>query len=290
MAIFSKKLRIKNGSGATQVANIYSTANEAGSNYMRATVDGQAAYISLGSTTDANRTSGRVKKTNGVTYAILVSSVPAYGYNYITWNGSFTVPSGVTKLRVTCVGGGAGGMVAYAPNYYEEDANNGTLYTYNGTQGGNTVFGSVVGNGATSAIHQYWHYSKSVGEGYTQYYYIVQRTPSYGTSGGGVYQNSDVMNGGSAVALTAYNGQVIGYAGAGGYGDGGGLSFPGASGYKVVTTVGVSPGQVIGYTIGGGGNANREGWIYQGNHNDHGVGAQSGNPGAILVEWGKGIQ
>ena len=62
MAIFSKKLRIKNSAGTTQVANIYSTASEAGSNYMRATVDGQAAYISLGSTTDANRTSGRVKK------------------------------------------------------------------------------------------------------------------------------------------------------------------------------------------------------------------------------------
>lgn len=285
MAIFSKKLRIKNTSGSTQVVNIYSTTGESGSNYMRTTVDGQAGYVTLGSTSDANRTNGRVKKTNGVTYAILVSSVPAYGYNYITWNGSFTVPSGVTKLRVTCVGGGAGGII-----WRDYEHGTGTITT-NGQNGGNTVFGSVVASGAIAAM---WKYTRTVtGSGEYEHYdtTTIQKSGSTGSQNMGVYGGTSSYPGAGAVALTNYAGTAIGYAGAGGYADGDHHPFigPGASGYKVVTTVGVSPGQVIGYSVGGGGLFSWSGGLGNGG-NSGGNGGAPGSAGAILVEWGKGIQ
>lgn len=285
MAIFSKKLRIKNTSGSTQVVNIYSTTGESGSNYMRTTVNGQAGYVTLGSTSDANRTSGRVKKTNGVTYAILVSSVPAYGYNYITWNGSFTVPSGVTKLRVTCVGGGAGGII-----WRDHEHGTGTITT-NGQNGGNTVFGSVVASGAIAAI---WKYTRTVtgsGEYVEDHTTTIQKSGSTGSQNMGVYSGFSFYSGAGAVALTNYAGTAIGYAGAGGNADGDGHPFigPGASGYKVVTTVGVSPGQVIGYSVGGGGLFSWSGGLGNGGSSG-GNGGSPGSAGAILVEWGKGIQ
>ena len=290
MAIFSKKLRIKNSAGATQVVNIYSTTGESGSNYMRATVDGQAGYISLGSTTDANRTSGRVKKTNGVTYAILTSSVPPYGYSLLISNGSFTVPSGVTKLRVTCVGGGAGAL-AYpgSPDGNESEAlvdlfGEGTTTVYSGG-GGQTSFSSIIANGAGGNSVQVRTWSRNDGEYIHHYANWINGTIGNGSIRGGHYQSFGYHGGTPGVVIKNIKGQVVHTAGTGGGGGGDGhqdtiYTITGSSGYSNINTLSVTSGQVIPYTIGTGG-ANYNLWSYA---------SENGGAGAILVEWGLGIQ
>ena len=108
MSILSQKLYIKKGS-STAACNIYSTAAEAGDKALRV----GNGYVALKDVTDANATAGRVS-INGVTYAIATQhtaavSVP-YTEKYWTDAGdyTFTVPSGVSRMRVALCGGGAG--------------------------------------------------------------------------------------------------------------------------------------------------------------------------------------
>lgn len=108
MSILSQKLYIKKGS-STAACNIYSTAAEAGDKALRV----GNGYVALKDVTDANATAGRVS-INGVTYAIATQhtaavSVP-YTEKYWTEAGShsFTVPAGITRIRVAVCGGGAG--------------------------------------------------------------------------------------------------------------------------------------------------------------------------------------
>ena len=110
MSILSQKLYIKKGS-STAACNIYSTAAEAGDKALRV----GNGYVALKPITDANATAGRVS-VGGVTYAIATkhesgggASVP---YTEKSWtdagNYSFSVPDGITRLRVALCGGGAG--------------------------------------------------------------------------------------------------------------------------------------------------------------------------------------
>lgn len=110
MSILSQKLYIKKGS-STAACNIYSTAAEAGDKALRV----GNGYVALKPITDANATAGRVS-VGGVTYAIATkhesgggASVP---YTEKSWtdagNYSFTVPAGITRIRVAVCGGGAG--------------------------------------------------------------------------------------------------------------------------------------------------------------------------------------
>lgn len=108
MSILSQKLYIKKGS-STAACNIYSTAAEAGDKALRV----GNGYVALKDVTDANATAGRVS-INGATYAIATQhtaavSVP-YTEKYWTEAGShsFTVPAGITRIRVAVCGGGAG--------------------------------------------------------------------------------------------------------------------------------------------------------------------------------------
>ena len=286
MATLAKKIYIKNSAGTQQTALIYSTTGESGVPYLSLTVDGVQGYACLVGTSDARATSGRVKRPDGNQYAIGTSGTPDYGYGYYTSNGSFTVPVGVTMLRVTCVGGGAGGII-----WQDREHGTGTITT-NGQNGGNTVFGSVVGQGAVAAVWKYTRVQTGSDE-YGTYYSTttILQTGSTGTTNCGVYGGTSSYSGGGAVPLSRIDGTVVGYAGAGGYADGDGHPFigPGASGYKKVQTIAVSPGQVIGYSIGGGGLFSWSGGLGNGG-NSGGNGGAPGNAGAILVEWGKGIQ
>lgn len=108
MSILSQKLYIKKGS-STAACNIYSTAAEAGDKALRV----GNGYVALKDVTDANATAGRVS-ISGVTYAIATQhtaavSVP-YAEKYWTEAGShsFTIPAGITRIRVAVCGGGAG--------------------------------------------------------------------------------------------------------------------------------------------------------------------------------------
>lgn len=115
MGTMSKKLYVKQTNGTAVGCNIYTTAAEAGDKALTVRVDGVAGYVALKPITDANATAGRVSM-GGMTYAIATKhesgggvAVP-YTENYWTEAGShsFTVPAGITRIRVAVCGGGAG--------------------------------------------------------------------------------------------------------------------------------------------------------------------------------------
>lgn len=104
MAVFTKMLHIQPSGGTEETAEIYSTTDEAGDNYMYCTVDGTNGYIALGDTDASNATSGRVTK-NGTTYAILASAEVVSGYDTFSGEGtySWTCPSGVNKVGLVAL-------------------------------------------------------------------------------------------------------------------------------------------------------------------------------------------
>ena len=109
MAELAKKLHfLKNGT--EQTAKIYTTASEAGSNYITVKVDGTTGYVPINDISHDNATIGRVLKS-GTTYATLSQAKPAYAEKSWTTAGTytFTVPQGVTRIRVAVCGGGGGG-------------------------------------------------------------------------------------------------------------------------------------------------------------------------------------
>lgn len=103
------ELYIQKTGGTAVGCNIYSTAAEAGGKALR--VDN--GYVALKPITDANATAGRVS-INGVTYAIATQHTAAVSVPYTeqqwTKAGSytFTVPDGITRVRVAVCGGGGG--------------------------------------------------------------------------------------------------------------------------------------------------------------------------------------
>lgn len=69
MAELAKKLHfLKNG--IEQTAKIYTTTNEAGSNYISVKVDGTTGYVPINDISHGNATIGRVTKGDSI-YAIL---------------------------------------------------------------------------------------------------------------------------------------------------------------------------------------------------------------------------
>jgi hypothetical protein len=320
MATFSKKINILK-SGTTYKVNVYSTSGEAGSSFTGAIIiDGTQGYYPLCGTSDSRATPGRCLHSNGTTYALATDGVPAYAYKYITavGSGTFTVPKGVTKLRVTCVGGGAGGVATIWFNDNTADLNetrntvdgikklfgmaptNNKVY-YSASAGGKTTFGSVTANGATYAVCNLTAISwTEKGSRDTTYsysgYYPTSATASKGTTNGGigVGRGYDGADGAPAVVITNMNGTQIGKVGAGGKADSHhGYASAGASGYKTTTTITVTPASTISYTVGKGGNGRDRGTVVTSGYrheNDSGTGAGVGSSGGILVEWGKGVQ
>lgn len=112
MSILTKKLYIKKGS-ITTACNIYSTAAEAGDHSLKVKVDNATGYVALKPITDSNATAGRVS-VGTMSYAIATQHTAAVTVPYTeqqwTKAGSytFTVPDGVTRVRVAVCGGGAG--------------------------------------------------------------------------------------------------------------------------------------------------------------------------------------
>lgn len=287
MATFTKKLYLKNSAGTQQTANIYSTTGEAGSNYMYTIVDNTQGYIPLVTTSNSLATSGRVLKS-GTTYAIASTSTPAYGKTLFTSSGTFTVPTGVTKLKVSCVGGGAG-VLTYpgSPDSGEEGSlynNYSDGYYYSGA-GGATKFGSVTANGAGSNGIKLSTSRSDSRDGYSYSASFSGPIIGAGRINGTHYQSFGYKSGTAGYTITAIDGSTYGAYGSGG---GGGedhhndtvYTITGSSGYVTITTISVTPGQVISCTVGSGGSAVNW-WAYY---------AENGGNGAVLVEYGKGIQ
>lgn len=126
------ELYIQKTGGTAVGCNIYSTAAEAGGKALRV----GNGYVALKPITDANATAGRVS-INGVTYAIATRHTAAVSVPYTeqqwTKAGSytFTVPDGITRVRVAVCGGGAG---------------KGSLFS-NGKGGGNTSAFGITATG-----------------------------------------------------------------------------------------------------------------------------------------------
>lgn len=126
------ELYIQKTGGTAVGCNIYSTAAEAGGKALRV----GNGYVALKPIADANATAGRVS-INGVTYAIATQHTVAVSVPYTeqqwTKAGSytFTVPDGITRVRVAVCGGGAG---------------KGSLFS-NGKGGGNTSAFGITATG-----------------------------------------------------------------------------------------------------------------------------------------------
>lgn len=306
MALLGKKLYMKNSAGTTQTANIYGTTGEVGTNYMRATVDGTNGYIPLLSTSDVRATSGRVTKS-GTTYAIGSIPIPAYTkWGKASGSGNFTVPAGVYKLRVTCVGGGAGGVIVG-----NGIATSGTsTISETGGAGGTTTFGSVTAKGGTAStikkVSTCTYYD-------SEYNTCTSASTSTTITLGAGYAkavsiagNTDTVAG-TPVPILDYNGNTLYEQ----HGKGGNVNafgkesatvgnkyaysaVVGASGYRTVQTISVTPGQTIAWSVGAGGSGV---YNYYGTRKvvsawttiqNGGVGP--GVAGAIVVEYGKGIE
>lgn len=113
MGTLNKKLYIKKTGGTAVACNIYDSLDAAGGKALRVMVDGTAGYVALKTVDDSNATGGRVN-LNGTTYAIATQHVSSISIPYTekSWKTagtySFTMPEGVTRLRVALCSGGAG--------------------------------------------------------------------------------------------------------------------------------------------------------------------------------------
>lgn len=229
MAELAKKLHfLKNGT--EQTAKIYTTASEAGSNYITVKVDGTTGYVPINDISHGNATIGRVLKS-GTTYATLSQAKPAYAEKSWTTAGTytFTVPQGVTRIRVAVCGGGGGGT----DNNMSKIAG----------AGGSSSFGSLIsatGGGGGKNVGGYYNGTEDWSNG----------EPQGGTAGSpngytGTTNNTNTAGFSLRFSKTA---GTYGYGGKG-YDDGGG----GGSGGYNSNYVNVISGSTYSVVVGKGG-------------------------------------
>ena len=118
MAELTKNLHfLKNGT--EQTAKIYTTASEAGSNYITVKVDGTTGYVPIGDIGNINATMGMVNKS-GNTYTILYSKLPS-----LTRTTPTPLSEARSNLAATTVGnyalfgGGYGGGYSSTVDAYD---------------------------------------------------------------------------------------------------------------------------------------------------------------------------
>lgn len=225
MAELTKKLHFLK-SGTEQTAKAYSTTTEVGSNYVNFKIDEVPCYAPLGTTTDGMATNGRVIK-GSTTYAIKSQAKLPYQEVSYTTTGThtFTVPAGITRIRVAVCGGGGGARRRTTDN------NGGTV-----TSGGTSSLGSLIsatGGGGATYEHEhviYDHFSRD-------YYY-----PRAGTAGtpNGTKGNYS----GSTKSISKVQGWSLGFSSVrGDYGSSGSISAT----YAAEMATGGSGGYNTGY-------------------------------------------
>ena len=207
-----------------------------------------------------------------VEFARYIDSVFTPGQTIYTASGTFVVPTGVTQVWVTAVGGGGGGGGG-AGNYGNPTGNG-----VNGSSGGTTSFGayvSVAGGG---------------GGGYGIY---TGRGGNPATNGGTGTPASTLGFGGNG-GSGAYT--LFGSRGSGGNGGQGGNQLTGAlsggggggggtsASAAVRKLVAVTPGESIAVTIGAGGAGGAGGPGYVPDPDAGNTGA-NGVAGQLIVEW-----
>lgn len=97
--------------GVTDEIKCYTTLTEVQNQGIPVKVGGVAGYAKYGPASDANASRGNYKPPGGTAQRILKQAQVPYGSQMYTSAGTFTftVPAGVTKLRITARGGGGGG-------------------------------------------------------------------------------------------------------------------------------------------------------------------------------------
>lgn len=224
MAEMTKKLHfLKNGT--EQTAKAYSTTAEAGSSYITNVIDNTTCYIPIGSNSDSRATAGRVSK-NGTTYAIFSTGKPVYTEKSYTTPGTytFTVPKGITRIRVAVCGGGGGAATT------ADDDND--SHDYSGGRGGTSSFGNISATGGYGGRAHLIYGGES---GFS----------AMGSGGSGGSPNG--KSGGSYNKVGSGNGTAVG-------GDGFALGFNASSGnYGKGSSVGSSGNSSDAIASGGGG-------------------------------------
>lgn len=180
MGTMGKKLYVKQTNGTAVGCNIYTTAAEAGDNALSVRVGGAAGYVALKPITDSNATAGRVR-TGTMTYAIATQhkATVTVPYTEQQWtkagNYTFTVPDGVTRVRVAVCGGGAG-----KGSTRVNGGNGGDTMAFGVTATGGKGGGVGYKKGAGGEPNGYASSGNSMTNGFA-----VSFTKSYGGYGGG---------------------------------------------------------------------------------------------------------
>lgn len=210
MAELTKKLQVKS-SGTTTSCKIYSTSAEAGASYVRAKVDNVEAYIPLVDASD-----DRASKVHIGSKCIATTGKPPYTEKSWTTAGTytFTVPAGVTRIRVAVCGGGGGGAGAITSDATGGTGGTSSFSTVSATGGtggqvkgdADGVYGGSYGTGGTPN-----GYNGSKVE-YTQGFALnfTKQNGNYGRGGGAEMSSglnikySDIRTGGSGGYNTTY--------------------------------------------------------------------------------------
>lgn len=208
-------------------------------------------YTSVGALVDAVITAGMVSQVayDGTSSAfILLDSLPPTaattprGMQVFTSNGTFTVPDGVSYLKITCVGGGGGGGGGSLAGDIESG-----FYPVSGVGGGGacTSIRSTSTSGGTSysvavgAAGTAGPYAGAGGAGGTSSFGVslctagggAGGTPSGGGAGSAAGTGSLVLGGTSGITgargMPAQTGQSYGTGGQPGSGSAGGAGSPG---------------------------------------------------------------
>lgn len=226
MPILAKKLYVQKEGQEIKSANIYSEVSEmiSGQPYLSVkfdeTINGYVPLNDLGSSDDSL---GRVD-ISGSTKQISMQAVIPYGSQRFNSSGTFNVPVGAKKLRITAAGAGGGGA---SGNFSDSE---GTIYNFSyGPAGGN-------GQGKTAIVSVSSNsYSVVVGAGGAPAAYVN------GTGANGGYSSCAGVTGAGGGGSNrsnpgvSYSGGASG--GAGGYGHpgyGGWLGSAGANGWVII--------------------------------------------------------
>lgn len=197
-----------------------------------------------------------------------------------TGNGTFTIPTGVTAVKVTVCGGGGGGS---GGGWYPSDAGSGgTSSVSSGSQGITTI--SAGGGGFSRANGQSGSYfcgaggsasggdinvAGQHGNGYMAYSFTSESTRYVEPA---AFDISNQANG-----LARQNSPV----GIGAYGTAGRSGLGGANGGQAAIAIkyltGLTPGATLSVTVGGAGGA--------GSNGGSGGANGSGGAGIVIFEW-----
>ena len=228
-----------------------------------------AENVLLGDGTNAVKfvapgTSGNVLTSNGTTWT---SAAPLSGLaaQVFTSSGTFTIPTGVTRVKVTVVGGGGGGC-------------NGGGFGQNGTRGG--------GGGGGTAVK--WLTGLTPGNTLAV---TVGAGGAGNAAGGNPGGNSTVSSGTQSISTITGGGGgegavTFGHWTVGGIGSGGDLNIRGSGSQSGGDGVGGSSTMGGGSGVGGTSAASAEGGAYGGGGSSaFNAVSSAGAAGVVIFEW-----